>query len=264
MKNHFIFPYVGNKRDEVKIIFDYILKQIDINKIKTIIEPFCGSCAMSYYLSTLYPGKFKYIINDTDKDLIEMYKMIKNDKFPEFLDKIEKLCFDDENKFITKEKYKEIIKKDNIEEYFIKNKFNGLRIGLYPLNKKFVDWKKKTLNAPIINFIKNENISIENKDAIEIIDKYKNKKNNLFLLDPPYFLTDNSFYSSNINKETSANIYEYLINYIENNKKIDNLFIILEYNWVIKMVFRDIKKYLYKKKYHGLKKKEVIHVINHF
>ena len=65
MKNHFIFSYAGNKRNEVEQIFD----KIDLKDIDTIIEPFCGSSAMSYYLSTLYPKKFKYILNDNSKEI---------------------------------------------------------------------------------------------------------------------------------------------------------------------------------------------------
>ena len=57
MKNHFYFPYVGNKREEV----EYILNNLNLDNITTIIEPFCGSCALSYYISTKYPNKFKYI-----------------------------------------------------------------------------------------------------------------------------------------------------------------------------------------------------------
>lgn len=61
MKNHFIFPYAGNKREEVEKIHEILKKNIDLSKIKTIIEPYCGSSAMSYYLSTIYPNKFNYV-----------------------------------------------------------------------------------------------------------------------------------------------------------------------------------------------------------
>ena len=62
MKNHFIIAYPGNKRQEVEIIY----KNLDFNNITTIIEPFCGSCALSYYISTIHPKKYKYILNDLD------------------------------------------------------------------------------------------------------------------------------------------------------------------------------------------------------
>ena len=61
MKNHFYMPYKGNKRQEVVRIFD----EIDFEKLTTVIEPYCGSCAMSYYISTQYTG-IKYILNDNN------------------------------------------------------------------------------------------------------------------------------------------------------------------------------------------------------
>ena len=48
MKNHFFFSYCGNKREEVEHIYNLL----DLNNIDTIVEPFCGSCAMSYYIWT--------------------------------------------------------------------------------------------------------------------------------------------------------------------------------------------------------------------
>jgi len=44
MKNHFIFSYSGNKRDEVKGIYDLL----DLKNVETIIEPCCGTSAFSY------------------------------------------------------------------------------------------------------------------------------------------------------------------------------------------------------------------------
>ena len=48
MKNHFFFSYAGNKREEV----EHIYNKLDLENIETIVEPFCGSCAVSYYIWT--------------------------------------------------------------------------------------------------------------------------------------------------------------------------------------------------------------------
>ena len=56
MKNHFITKYAGNKRCEVENLFDIL----NFDEIDTIIEPCCGSSAVSFYISTQYPRKFKY------------------------------------------------------------------------------------------------------------------------------------------------------------------------------------------------------------
>ena len=133
MKNHFIIPYVGNKREEVEIIYENIKPYIDDKKI--IIEPFCGSSSISYYISLQQPNKYKYILNDLDKNLIELYKIMKDeDKLKNFIDHINKLCFVN-NKFIDKETYLNLIKKDDMYGWFIKHKFYKIMVGLYPIDR---------------------------------------------------------------------------------------------------------------------------------
>ena len=80
MKNHFLISYAGNKRNECENIFNYCKFLLNNNEIDTIVEPFCGSQAFSYYISTLYPKKFKYILNDNDIFLKELYEIFKDDK----------------------------------------------------------------------------------------------------------------------------------------------------------------------------------------
>jgi hypothetical protein len=57
MKNHFFFSYVGNKREEVEHIYNLL----DLNNINTIVEPFCGSCAVSYYIWSQNKDKNSYV-----------------------------------------------------------------------------------------------------------------------------------------------------------------------------------------------------------
>jgi site-specific DNA-adenine methylase len=44
--------------------------------IWNIVEPFCGT-SMSYYIHTLHPLEFKYILNDNNQHLIELYNILK-------------------------------------------------------------------------------------------------------------------------------------------------------------------------------------------
>ena len=62
MKNHFLLPYPGNKRNEVEGLYNEIINKLD--DITTIIEPFYGSSAFSYYILTKHPKRFQYILND--------------------------------------------------------------------------------------------------------------------------------------------------------------------------------------------------------
>ena len=75
MTNHFIHSYPGNKRNE----FQYLNNVIeDIDKYETIIEPFCGSSAISFNIWLNHPNK-KFILNDNNNDLMKVYNLIKNE-----------------------------------------------------------------------------------------------------------------------------------------------------------------------------------------
>ena len=207
MKNHFLISYAGNKRQEVENIYNYcktLLNNNEIDTIDTIIEPFCGSQAFSYYISTLYPKKFKYILNDNDIFLKELYEIFKDDK------KIEVFIKNIKNKYlvgINKEKYNEMIKENNIYSYFISHKIYSIRAGLYPNDEKRLISMIKSFdnlsNCNIVNFYKNEQIEFTTTDGIEIIKKYNNSKSLIFI-DPPYLNACNSFYN-----ESNVNVYEY-------------------------------------------------------
>ena len=59
MKSHFYIHYSGNKIKEMKDLYPYL----DFTNITTIIEPYAGTCAVSYYISTQKQG-LTYILND--------------------------------------------------------------------------------------------------------------------------------------------------------------------------------------------------------
>ena len=103
--NHFMFAYFGNKRNEIINFYNLL----DFNNITTIIEPYCGSSAMSYYISTQQPNKFKYIINDNNKQLIELYKLLKDDNLLNELEEKIKYYVESFNKIDNDEEKKNII-----------------------------------------------------------------------------------------------------------------------------------------------------------
>jgi len=139
MRNHFIIPYIGNKREEVETIYNNIKNYIDDKKI--IIEPFCGTSAISYYISLKQPKKYKYILNDHDKNLMDLYKIMTDEEaLKNFIDEINIRCWEDDN-FIDKETYLNLINKDDVYGWFIKNKIYNRLPGLYPPPNKRI--KKK-------------------------------------------------------------------------------------------------------------------------
>ena len=81
MKNHFLISYFGNKRQEVKIIYEELKFNDDNINTYYIVEPFCGSSAMSYYiwLNNRDKTNFKYILNDNNKFIIDLYNIAKDE-----------------------------------------------------------------------------------------------------------------------------------------------------------------------------------------
>jgi site-specific DNA-adenine methylase len=248
-KNHFYISYTGNKRSEVKTIYD----NLNFDNITTIIEPFCGSCAISYYISTLHPKKYKYILNDINNYLKDIYDIIKNNKCEEFENTINNII----NKINNKEDYMGIIKNNNLYGWYIKNHIYKITPGLFPDN--FNKEKKNSVklsNYLIYNFFINEDIIFTTENGLDCYLKYKNDIFNMIIFDPPYLNSCNDFY-----EEKNVNIYEYINN---NNiiNEICKIYLILENSWIIKLLFRlNIICEEYDKKYITGKKRKTTHII---
>lgn len=249
MKNHFLIPYSGNKRTEVEQIYNSINDNLD--EIEYIIEPFCGTSAFSFYMSKKHPKRFKYILNDNNKLLIELYETAKDDdKLNELIKTLDNLLID-----LDKEKYNSIIKINELPNYIIKQTIYSIRAGLFPLDKKKIRKNySKLKDVPIINFLKNEDIKLYNEDSLYIYEMYKDNKKALIFLDPPYLMACNDFY-----QDSKVNIYEYLYN--NDINKTDALILLaLEENWIIKLLFSNNKFIIYDKMYQ-LSKKKTKHLI---
>lgn len=253
-RNHFMVSYVGNKRTEVKKILD----SVDLENIKYIIEPYCGTSAFSYYVWKNHPnGKdMEYILNDNDSNLIELYKIAQDDKkWEELIKSVNDTCFVDDEFKISKEDYLKIINDGSFKGWFISRKFYNIRYGLYPLNRKKTTRKlKNNYCDEFREFLKNGKIKLLNKDGVDIIKKYEMKEKAFIFLDPPYLNVNNQFYQCG-----GSNVYEYL-----SDRKIDYykcyLCAVLNDTWVSRLIFRQYKIIEYDKLYKPSKKK-VIHLL---
>ena len=243
MKNHFYMSYAGNKRNECKELYD----MIDFRNCKIFIEPFAGSCAVSYYTWLKQPN-LKFILNDENKYLKEMFILLKDEeKIDKFHNDYKELMKD-----IDKEKYNIICKKDDILSWYIKNKIYSIRAGLFPLKLSNTLIESNLRAYPIYQFFKNADIDFTTGDGVILLDEYKNNKEAVIFIDPPYINTCNQFYD--YQKLTRNNIYEYLS--INDINLFDCLIYgIFENNWIIKLLFNDKIKYSYDKKYECSKKK---------
>jgi len=245
-KNAFVFGYAGNKRDEIDEIIKYVDKQY-----KTIVEPFCGSSAFSIF--NFYENKssedVKYVLNDNNKQLIEVYKLLlpeNNEKLKEVIETLNGFLVD-----LNKEKYEIIKKKEGIESYIFIHKVYALRAGLYPTNRKPVANFNYIYDTLIYKFMQqnHNNITLSCDDGASIIEKYRNDETALLFIDPPYILEYNKFY-----KDDSVNIYEYLYNNQISTYKC-KVILCLNSNWIIKLLFDTHIKKTYGKLYQSSKKK---------
>lgn len=197
-KNHFIFGYAGNKRREVLSIVSHL----NLDDITTIVEPFCGTSALSCYLSQLYPNRFIYRLNDIDSKLIELYYLLQNEEKTKKLEDDYNECIKD----MTKEKYHEIIDKNDMLGYTLSHKHYFLRPCNYSTTRS--PTKGYFCNTPIIKFLRNETIEISNIDGEAVMKEYKQSPTTIIYLDPPYLKTYNkAHYANNMN---FFGIYTYL------------------------------------------------------
>jgi DNA adenine methylase len=251
MTNHFIYSYNGNKRNEFKYLNTVI---DDIDKYDTIIEPFCGSSAISFNIWLKYPNK-KYILNDNDKDLINLYNLIKNEDIETIKNRLLDIkTIISNNKDVFKklcDNFKNKEDKD-IYEYIYFNKFNCMGIvGLYR-ECRFKDFTKQQYK--FFEFIKTANITLMNNDWYDVFKEYSNDEKALIIFDPPYLLSYNMFY-----RDFNTNVYEFFSNNNIKHFKAKLVFI-LENNWIIKLLFKYLNTFIYDKEY-NVSRKKTNHII---
>lgn len=264
--NHFIISYLGNKRGEMKFILPMIKTLLDSDKIKYIVEPYCGTSAFSYTISKLYPGKFTYVLNDNNQFLIELYDiMTDDDKINNFNKRIDEILID-----LDKKKYKEL--PDDIYRFYLYSKIHSIRPGLYPLNghnKTYGNYhivcsknnlKVKERKHDIINFMREENVMMFNEQALDVYKNYKDRDDCFIFLDPPYLLNT----LINDYKNTTMDIYPYLFynnpfNCLKSNEKA-TISLCVEKMWIIEAIIRSseskfVEQTEYDKTYQRSKKK---------
>lgn len=257
MKNHYFTSYSGNKRKEIKDILPFI----NLDNITTILEPFAGSSAMSYYISTVYPNKFKYILNDNDKINYDLFHISRDaERTQDFNDKINQII-DEFNTYtddVNRKIFYNNIDTKTTEGFLFKCKYCSIRSGFYPMMNRLNKIKPyKLQDYPVYHFYNNENIIYENIDGVEFINKYNENDDKLFLLDPPYLASCNDFYN---NKD--INVYEWIVSnedLLLNSK--NKIIFILENIWIIGMLLKKFKVLFEYDKQYSLSHKKTTHII---
>ena len=206
--SHFPIFYSGNKRKEYK----YIEPFINFDGIENIIEPFCGSSAISFNIWLKHPH-LNFYLNDNFKELINIYDLLKTNDINDIFDKFNeyKLKYNDPKEFCKFAKDNNY-KNDTIIFMFLRKtlrfrKGEVLRSEYHYSTKLF---KKPTkLQLKFTEFIKSPNVHISNNDWSILFNNFKNNDKSIFFFDPPYIDSYNANYNLKALNEYDYDVYDF-------------------------------------------------------
>ena len=178
-----IFGRLGNKMNDLKYF-----KHLVPTDAKTIVEPFCGSCAMTltlfadhtkyqYHFNDLDPNLFA-IINDVNgylkfkADVVQMHNDFMSDHDTETTPQLAKL-------------WKSTVQSIDspFTNFYVNEKF--IRSALFKITKDNPDTNHVTIF---------EKATKTNDDYKTVMEQYRWDKEAFIFLDPPYLFSDNSGY----------------------------------------------------------------------
>lgn len=244
----FYYSYYGNKRTEYK----YIKNLVENTNFKLFVEPFCGTCSTSYNVF-LFNKDIKFHINDSDKMHIRFLEDIKLNGHAKYFNLVREMDISPEFHKHMIENYKKY--PNNLLFYFYYNKVYDIRKGLYPARGiKFKEMKSYIIYDSLFKISK-----ITDLDYMEILEIYRDNKDALLYLDPPYFDSCNVTYSQ-YNKNNNTNyvtdntgIYINIINFMRSCKCY--FIMIINDNAIMRYIFKDFIVMDYNKMYSQTKKK---------
>ncbi len=176
-----LIKWSGGKSDEIKIFEKYFPENYS-----KYIEPFIGGGSVFFYLN---PDKA--VINDVHKELIDLYKSIRNKKSLDIYDFMVNTPNDEDTYYNIRDKMEINTELDSAKRFYYQRKtcFRGMlrynKDGKFniPFGKyKNINYSD-LLNKNYENLL--ERTEILNKDFEYIFENY-NDENNFMFLDPPY------------------------------------------------------------------------------
>lgn len=255
--SHILIKYPGNKIRE----FKYFKDSIELNNIKSIVEPFCGSCAMSFHIWIEHREKFNYYLNDKDDTIFKHFEYLKKNNIIELIKKINI----EKQQYSTKEKLLELHKnwlEDNDEfKKIILSKlsrfsFQSLTTGRCFHNTKQL-WQSTTRPHKYMilfeEFLKSPNVFFTNNDWNDCYNKFKDDKEALILFDPPYVNSCNDFY-----KHRSLDIYDKLDDIYKNNARS---YFIIQKNDKTDELFKEWNELVVYDKMYNMTQKKTQHIV---
>jgi len=221
------FRYSGSKLKYTKLINKYI----EASNSKIYCEPFIGSGAVLFNL----PKKFdKYIINDIDRNIVQIYKSFKEIEYIDYVNELKNIkeTFGDikNNKesyynfrdWFNQNYWNTNSTKEGIYLHFLANSCinSMLRFGPNGMNQSYGN-RFYVLNEKTFN-----HISYILKQSEIYCTNYKDLMGNNFLyfLDPPYFMQASSY------KDFSENDIKDFIKIIQKQNEYIYTDILCEFN----------------------------------
>lgn len=236
-----VFGRLGNKTNDLKYF-----KHMIPNDCSKIVEPFCGSCAMTLNIFPDHENN-QYHFNDIDVNVFNVIDDIQGYiDFKETM-KTEYASFKSNNSST-------IDWKNHVKT--INNKFKELYI-----QEKFV--RGSLFKDSIANYNPNhisifEKATKTNNDYRTVLEQYKDNSNAFVFLDPPYLFSDNSGYVPQQEEEDMTDILPYILEYLKTCKC--KVMLIINDLKILRYLYNDFIKGDYKKIYQ-LSKKKTKHLI---
>lgn len=209
--------YPGGKSKVISSIY----KQIENKQVQTFVEPFAGGASVG--LSLLEAGVIQsLVLNDLDYGIYSLFSVILND-VDWLIEQIETLDLNHDDFYhhrsIVKNKYKNCTQREAALSMLITNRlaYSGIckanSMGGKNGTKKMLlsRWNPKELirRINVIHQLRNQ-ITVLNKDALEIIEDYYWKPETAILCDPPYFLKGEQLYNHFYQTNNHQNLSELL------------------------------------------------------
>lgn len=251
--NHFVYSYHGNKRQEYK----HFAEVANYTGIENIIEPFCGTSAISFNIWLEHGDKFKYYLNDNDEMLMKVYKLIKDETAETIIDTVNNITDDFDT--IYRRPF------HSAYEHIYLCKFSSFRPGLLHTNYKNNNKKLRlnTLKRRFIEFIKKPYVFISQDNWSSIFDRFSQDSTALIMLDPPYLCSCNQNYKKDITEvaiSSDGGVYDYLTRNPINTFN-SRIYMMLESVKIIEEIFGAFVLKRYDKLYTCNKGRIVSHII---
>ncbi|MBI2122253.1 MAG: DNA adenine methylase [Candidatus Sungbacteria bacterium] len=206
---HSPLRYPGGKTSLVPF-FEKVIKEQGLKNL-TYVEPFAGGAGAA--LALLFSGRVKKIvINDLDRAIYSFWQsaIFDSEKFvgkiyrtPITIDewKKQKAIYENPKSWLFKLGFATFfLNRTNISGILDGGPIGGLnQKGKWKIDARF---NKKSLVKKIQQLGRyKDKISVYNKDGLELIEEYLDKKNSFIYLDPPYFEKGATLYLNHYQKE---------------------------------------------------------------